>query len=127
MLFVRSFIDNSRVLRQVQTSAPQCSSSPRCFKTGHLLRHVSSRVLTFSFPLQLYESFGYLLKSTNLFFCNYYEPLIFSKLVVPANKNKFFIEAKIEKKQNKKTTSDTELKTKHLIVSLDTKISKSTE
>ena len=53
--------------------------------------------------------------------------MIFSKLVVPANKNKFFIEAKIEKKQNKKTTSDAELKTKHLIVSLDTKISKSTE
>ena len=107
MLFVRSFIDNSRVLRQVQTSAPQCSSSPRCFKMDHLLRRVSSRVLKFSFPLQLWL----LTKVNQSFFCNYYEPLIFSKLVVPANKNKFFIEAKIEKKQNKKTISDAELKT----------------
>ena len=62
MLLVRSFKDNESVLRQVQNSAPWRSSSPRCFKTGHVLRRVWSRFLSF--------------------FCNFYEP----KLVVPANK-----------------------------------------
>ena len=82
----------------MQNSAPQRSSSPRCFKTSHVLRRVWSRVLSF--------------------FCNFYEP----KLVVPANK-KTSSSSKLKlknKSKNKKNTRYEDIEKHEMVTNINT-------